>query len=246
MKNYLSAYFSASRNKLTGTIPSEIYLLTNLGALGGCSHCSISLLPACLQLPSFDAENLFLFENTFTGSFTCPEFIGGRCWISCNFETNDECQSLSIPPLTPSPTSSPPAFPSSMAPPTALVDLLASASFDEGSALQTPSTPQNNAWNWLESNINISSYSDKTKIQRYVLATFYYSAGGDDWSNKDGWLSDNDECDWYSSTQWGSLCSSSSGIRVLDMKSNNLKGTIPEELALLSSTLCKKSLCDFS
>jgi hypothetical protein len=129
---------------------------------------------------------------------------------------------------------------SSMAPPTAptspsstMADLLSSVSFDEGAALGTPGTPQNMAYNWLVENINIDTYSDKTKIQRYVLATLFYSTNGDSWTANSGWLGNENECGWS-----GILCTYDS-IMELMLSDSNLVGTIPGEIGLLSDSLGK-------
>lgn len=71
-----------------------------------------------------------------------------------------------------------------------LVDLLSLMSFDNGAALQEPSTPQNNALLWLSNNINLDTYSDEKRIQRYALATFFYSTNGDNWKRNTGWITD--------------------------------------------------------
>ena len=83
--------------------------------------------------------------------------------------------------------------------PQELESLLSSVSFDNGTALQTPSTPQNDALIWLANNTNLDSYSDARKIQRYVLATLYYSTNGAQWLDNTDWLTDLDECTWYNS-----------------------------------------------
>jgi len=126
-----------------------------------------------------------------------------------------------------------------------LTDLLTSVSPDGGAALKTPSTPQNNALNWLAGNANLDAYSDDKKIQRYILATLYFSTRGDDWINNTGWLSDSDECDdWYNEAD-ESFCSNGAVVE-LDFyrdihanpnPSNNLDGSLPVELALLSNSL---------
>jgi hypothetical protein len=129
-----------------------------------------------------------------------------------------------------------------------LESVLSPLSFDNGTALQTPSTPQNNALVWLANNTNLDTYSDEKKIQRYVLAVLYYSTNGTDWLNKDGWLSNGDECDWYNLAD-GSFCINGS-VAELDFydvdteNGNNLVGTIPNELALLSDSLGKLILRD--
>jgi len=123
-----------------------------------------------------------------------------------------------------------------------LMALISSVSLDGGTALQTPSTPQNDALNWLAGNANLDTYSDTKKIQRYVLATLYYSTNGDGWDNNTGWLSDSDECGWYTDAAvFGEyMCSKGAviGIDFFDtISGNNLFGTIPDELALLSDSL---------
>jgi TolA-binding protein len=137
--------------------------------------------------------------------------------------------------LTTEPTAisstAPPAAPTS--PSSTTADLLSSVSFDEGAALGTPGTPQSMAYNWLVENINIDTYSDKTKIQRYVLATLFYSTNGDSWTANSGWLGNENECGWS-----GILCTYDS-IMELMLSDSNLVGTIPGEIGLLSDSLGK-------
>lgn len=135
---------------------------------------------------------------------------------------------------TNSPTASPTASPI-----TSLTELLSNMSSDGGTDLLTPSTPQNDALRWLAGNTHLDTYSDEKKIQRYALATFYYSTDGDNWTDKDGWLTDIDECVWYNEADDGQFCSSSGGVRELDFFHNNIAGTIPKEIGLLSNSLGK-------
>jgi hypothetical protein len=130
--------------------------------------------------------------------------------------------------------------------PTGLTDLLSSVSFDRGAALSNSSTPQYSALIWLANNTNLDMYSNKQKIQRYALATFYYSTNGDKWNNKSGWLSDADECEWYNSESFndigGSFCRDGElvGLVMVEVDTfsgNNLDGTIPNEIALISNSL---------
>jgi hypothetical protein len=87
-------------------------------------------------------------------------------------------------------------------------------------------------------------------IQHYALATFYYSTNGDKWNNKSGWSSDADECKWYDGKTFygvgGSFCHYGKVVQLVmveadgvTMTSNNLDGTIPNEIALLSNSLGK-------
>lgn len=76
--------------------------------------------------------------------------------------------------------------------------------------------------------MNLPSYSDKEKIQRYTLATFYYSTNGDGWNSKDKWLSDADKC------LWGLVSCTDSSAQSLSLGVNNLAGAIPAEIGLLT------------
>jgi hypothetical protein len=112
-----------------------------------------------------------------------------------------------------------------------LESLLIQKAFDNGEALQKQTTPQNKALNWLANNTNLDTYSDDKKIQRYALATLFFSTNGANWDKKGDWMSDFDECGWYNSDS--GLCRDDS-IDKLSLDSNKLVGTIPNEIALLT------------
>lgn len=114
-----------------------------------------------------------------------------------------------------------------------LLQLLSSVSLDEGAALSVAGTPQNEAGNWLTNNAKVSDFSNARKIQRYALATLYFSTKGESWYNNAMWLSDADECEWYSDVT-ESFCSDSE-VAELVLTDNGLAGSIPEEISLLSS-----------
>jgi hypothetical protein len=111
-----------------------------------------------------------------------------------------------------------------------LESLLIPVSLDNGTALQTASTPQKNALNWLANNTNLDTYSDAKKIQRYSLATLFYSTNGTSWYQKTNWRSNIDECDWGYV-----FCDENRSLETLELSYNNLFGTIPNELALMSN-----------
>jgi len=115
--------------------------------------------------------------------------------------------------------------------------MLSSVSFDGGAALRTRFSAQFGAYNWLKNNTFLDTYSDEKRIQRYSLATFYYSSAGDTWDNKTGWLSDEDECSWFN-TAFGGFCSDDGAVVELDIMANGMGGTLPEEIALLPLSMC--------
>ena len=140
--------------------------------------------------------------------------------------------------VTPAPTMAPTPMPT-ISPSTAqaLLSLITDASPDNGQALSDSSTPQSRALAWLEGNVNLDTYTDQQKVQRYVLATLYYSTGGDSWDTGPGWLSDDNECDWYGANE----CIDGA-LDGLALDSNDLQGTIPPEISMLSDSLGKSLL----
>lgn len=131
--------------------------------------------------------------------------------------------------------------PEAPSPLTHLTDLISSVSLDGGEKLRIPSTPQYKALHWLAENAKLDEYSNKQKIQRYALATFFYSTSGMDWHNRYGWLDDGDECGWFN--DHGELFCRNRVVVNLDLfetrtqTGNNLVGTIPDEITLLSDSL---------
>jgi hypothetical protein len=103
-------------------------------------------------------------------------------------------------------------------------------------SLRQENSPQSKALAWLKNNTVLETYSLQRRLQRFSLATFFYATGGERrWEKKDGWLSDEDECSWYTGQKTDiSICSE--GIyKYVSLGKNQLRGTFPDEIALLSS-----------
>lgn len=116
--------------------------------------------------------------------------------------------------------------------------LLKNVSFDKGAALQTPSSPQNKAAVWLAENRNLANYNGAKRVQRYTLATVFFSTHGDIWKDSTGWLDQEEECGrWFQSEKNGLNCSSLGVVQELHLKKNNLHGHLPPEIGLLSDSL---------
>jgi hypothetical protein len=119
-------------------------------------------------------------------------------------------------PPTPSPSAAPSSVPSS-APSVSLLpvftECLASLSLTD-EVFSDRSSPQFRSADWLTSRDpyfreNPMECTDQKLIQRYVMAVFYFSIGGDEWAfcnqsdpacpqspSRDGWLSSTNECSW--------------------------------------------------
>jgi hypothetical protein len=112
------------------------------------------------------------------------------------------------------------------------------ASVGGASLLEDPASAQSQALQWILSSASLSSYSQFEILQRYVLAALYFSAFGDSWQNNEGWLTDRDECEWYTSETDTNICNDRGELDEIDLDSNNVGGTIPWiDLALLSNQL---------
>jgi hypothetical protein len=95
-----------------------------------------------------------------------------------------------------------------------------------------PTSPQARALDWLQDDPRHNEYELYRLLQRYALAVLYYSTNGDSWENRTGWLSSDNECEWYNDDQ--ELCDESFRLHTLRLSANGLDGTIPAELELIT------------
>lgn len=100
------------------------------------------------------------------------------------------------------PITAPTSFPSSA--PTGSLDLLLMDLPDYTlTSLQSSSTPQWKAMQWLSNHNNITQLPEWRKKQLFALATFFHAFEGPKWPDyiqNDGWLDDTEnECYWHSS-----------------------------------------------
>jgi len=117
-----------------------------------------------------------------------------------------------------------------------LFDFLVAKSLDEGVQLRNHKSPQYNAFRWLSGNLYLSSYSDEVKIQRFAMACIFFSTNGNEWTNNQNWLSDQDECEWFSRVAElpiDAVCDIDHHVITLDLDYNNLQGQLPGEISLL-------------
>jgi hypothetical protein len=117
-------------------------------------------------------------------------------------------------------------------------------------------SPQTLAYKWILKDPNVQDYAEWRIVQRYALATFFYSTGGNtSWIDKGKWLSYEDhENDWkWSSSLLSSITDYSEDFalpedlyellhgsrhdefRHLWLFNMGLKGSIPKEIGLLTS-----------
>jgi hypothetical protein len=108
--------------------------------------------------------------------------------------------------ITTPPTSAPTGAPvgtGALTPtPDPLVSLIQDNLFGDTTAITVLGSPQNQALEWLRGNANLVSYDEATQLQRFALATFYYSTNGDSWEDetiRSTWLTDDPECTWAGS-----------------------------------------------
>jgi len=166
--------------------------------------------------------------------------------------TLEQTKPKTEPPANSSPTTIPTHIPTnnpssspSMAPTTTLKSIMRQKleNVSGKEVFDNRSSAQYKAFNWI--------YNDKIVmdapnfIQRYVLAVFYYSTGGDNWKychredkvckdRKVSYLSPENECEWF-----GNVCVDGK-INQLNFgtsEGNNLQGTLPNEISELKNMI---------
>ena len=102
-------------------------------------------------------------------------------------------------------------------------------------ALVRDDSAQSKALRWLRhNNTHLLSYSTGQRLQRFSLATFFYATGGErKWRSRTGWLTDADECEWFTTANT-TVCKNGM-YHKLSLGVNGLRGTIPPELDFLTA-----------
>jgi hypothetical protein len=118
-----------------------------------------------------------------------------------------------------------------------LFEFLAQNSFDGGEKLKNPWTPQSKAYGWLTQDLQQTSYPSERILQRYAMATIFYATQGENWLSKDLWLSPASECLWYNKVGNRAPCNDNDELVNLELDVNNLGGSLPPEIGLLSNSL---------
>ena len=113
--------------------------------------------------------------------------------------------------------------------------------------MQEAGTPQNLALEWVAGSANYDRLDRAQRVQRYVLAVFYYSTfkqanyyyntqnGSTErvqgWTSALNWMSQERECDWE-----GVTCEGDAVTGIL-LREHRLTGAMPLELAFMSTSL---------
>jgi hypothetical protein len=141
------------------------------------------------------------------------------------------------------PTTHPPSYAPTVLPVAAnspVVDEFLSALPSYSLELATTNTNSSRAkaLTWLRHDPLYNEYENVHRLnQRYALAVLYFSTNGRSWLNSTGWLSHDNECEWYFSFMANlaeNVCGEGFRLLSLDLSHNELVGTIPTEMELLS------------
>jgi hypothetical protein len=114
--------------------------------------------------------------------------------------------------------------------------------------IRNNSVPQGKATTWLLTQDERNVCPDEPKIlQRWALAVVYFSTGGDDWLQCSGSPSATDACgsvapfiekerflNTSNECEWAGISCMTGCVTEVEFEKNNLAGTIPTEIALLS------------
>jgi len=105
---------------------------------------------------------------------------------------------------------------------------------------------QTSAITWLETQDSFSwDLPVERVIQRYVLACIYHATTIKSesrmlgWVNMAGWLSGSNECSW-----WGITCNTKNEVEKIELRSNNILRSFPEEITILASSITHLDLTE--
>ena len=208
-----------------------------------------------------EKKNLQRRMRTILGSFITASIVATAVAVPVVLTHSGSAQTL-----VGSPTSSPipsavPSFNPTSSPSTALFGFLAANSFDGGSALDIPGSPQQMALDWL---VNVSGIFDMDYylLQNYALVTLYFETAGKQWIStedfdtkrsvlqssttvddeffKGEWLNVTPSVNPLGFCNWlGVMCNDNQDIDSLMLSGSRLKGSIPAELGILHKSLSK-------
>jgi len=109
------------------------------------------------------------------------------------------------------------------------------------SGLSNGNTAQGKAMNWIYSQNDLATMDRSQILQRYALATFYYSTyqvqtlytpSPPKWTSSILWLSAVNECEWE-----GVQCTDRLKVNGISLENNSLTGKVPGDLVLLRDHL---------
>jgi hypothetical protein len=152
----------------------------------------------------------------------------------------------------PAPTPLPPG--STAAPTLEITSIVRNFALNNGVEFDDPDSYQSKALAWIEDSgvpsltVDLANADDRV-VQRYALACIYYASNEQrtaatdfafgaemdvlSWLNDRGWLTFDDECEWF-----GITCNANTGlVEEIDLSNNILTGLFPPETQLLKDSL---------
>ena len=190
-------------NQLSGTIPSELWLLQNLSSLFLSSNQFSG--PISPELGAMrNLRILHLGENRFTGSI--PDELGQLEKLESLILRNNGDLSGQLP--------------------RTFMELRPQTLQLQGTQICIPLDDEFQAWLDRIENSQITLCNDEIT----ALSKFYNETEGENWFNRENWLSDLPPGDWY-----GVTTNNNGQVVSLNLENNNLNGSLPDILAVLSN-----------
>lgn len=102
-------------------------------------------------------------------------------------------------------------------------------------------TPQRKALHWMALDRNVNSMEHTEKMQRFTLATLFYSTNmvktayedePEAWRKADNWMTNAHSCDWM-----GVVCGTDKAITSIALAQNRLSGKLPHDLTFIAPKL---------
>lgn len=242
VKNLSSlASLSISECNLQGSIPSEVEMMTSLQQMWLYDNQLTGTIPAEAVMLK-DLTTLRLEANKLSGTFPmsmCQSNEFATLGTDCPIEVDCYCCTCCGSPCDDSIRGSHDSEVTSQGQPE-VESIIRRIAIHGGTEFENPRSPQSKALSWSVMFSDPDAVVYSSIVQRYALATFWYSTSSIAnmytdavrWNNATGWLSKENECSWF-----GIECNRRGVVTSISLSNNNVSGRIPHEIKLLADTL---------
>jgi len=235
------ASLSISECNLHGSIPAELQMLTSMQQLWLYGNQLSGGIPSeIVELKNL--TTLRLESNRLNGTFPmsiCQQIEFATLGTDCPIDVDCICCTCCGSPCNRSIIGTTDSEVTNESQPE-VESIIRRIALNGGIEFINPRSPQSKALSWSIMFSDPSTIVYSSIVQRYALATFWYSTssianiytGPIGWKNATGWLTRESECNWF-----GIECDNRGAITRISLPNNDVCGKVPHEIKILADTI---------